>query len=198
MTIFETVKSAVTPKMVAELYGLNVSRNGMLRCPFHDDRHPSMKLYDDHYFCFGCQITGDVINLTAKLFGISNLEAAKKLASDFGIRTGNGRISVAAKLNMYKTQIENEKLCFRIFREYLKILQSWQSEYAPQTPDDEPHPRFVEACHMLECIQYMLDLLTIGSSEERTELVKDMMKDDKIKLLQERLQEIKEEDNGQR
>ena len=55
--------------------------------------------------------------------------------------------------------------------------------------------RFVEACHMLECTQYMLDLLTIGSHEERTELVKDMMKDNKITLLQERLQEIKEEMN---
>ena len=48
---------------------------------------------------------------------------------------------------------------------------------------------------MLECTQYMLDLLTIGSHEERAELVKDMMKDNKITLLQERLQEIKEEMN---
>ena len=33
------------------------------------------------------------------------------------------------------------------------------------------------------------------SHEERAELVKDMMKDNKITLLQERLQEIKEEMN---
>ena len=50
---------------------------------------------------------------------------------------------------------------------------------------------------MLECTQYMLDLLTIGSHEERAELVKDMMKDNKIVLLQERLKEIREEANGQ-
>ena len=50
---------------------------------------------------------------------------------------------------------------------------------------------------MLECTQYMLDLLTIGSPKERTELVADMMKEDKITLLQERLREIKEEANGQ-
>lgn len=59
MTIFEAVKTTVTPRMAAEHFGLNVSRNGMVCCPFHDDRHPSMKLYEDHYHCFGCQANGD-------------------------------------------------------------------------------------------------------------------------------------------
>ena len=54
MSIFETVKAAVTPKQAAEAYGIRVQRNGMCRCPFHDDRTPSMKLYEDHYHCFGC------------------------------------------------------------------------------------------------------------------------------------------------
>ena len=51
---------------------------------------------------------------------------------------------------------------------------------------------------MLECTQYILDLLTIGSSPERAELVNDMMKDNKIALLQERLREIKEEVDEQK
>ena len=96
---------------------------------------------------------------------------------------------------MYTTQAENEKLCFRVLSEDLHILQDWKKRCAPQTPEEEPDDRFVEACHMLECTQYMLDLLIIGSHEERAELVKDMMKDNKITLLQERLQEIKEEMN---
>ena len=187
MTIFEAVKTTVAPRMAAEHFGLSVSRNGMVCCPFHDDRHPSMKLYEDHYHCFGCQANGDVIAFTSKLFGITPLEAAQKLAADFGIR--EDRPSVLAKLKMYTTQAENEKLCFRVLSEYLHILQDWKKRYAPQTPEEEPDDRFVEACHMLECTQYMLDLLTIGSHEERAELVKDMMKDNKITLLQERLQE---------
>lgn len=44
MTIFEAVKSTVTPRMAAEHYGMTVARNGMVCCPFHNDRHPSMKL----------------------------------------------------------------------------------------------------------------------------------------------------------
>ena len=48
MDIFATVKAAVTVRQAAEHYGLQVSRNGMTCCPFHDDRHPSMKLYLYH------------------------------------------------------------------------------------------------------------------------------------------------------
>ena len=109
MTIFEAAKSMVTPRMAAEHYGMTVARNGMVCCPFHDDRHPSMKLYHDHFHCFGCQANGDVIEFTSKLFGITALEAAQKLAADFGI--WEARPSVLAKLKTYQTRAENEKLC---------------------------------------------------------------------------------------
>ena len=195
MTIFEAVKSTVTPRLAAEHFGLNVGRNGMVCCPFHDDRHPSMKLNEDYFYCFGCGAKGDAIEFTSKLFGISTLEAAQKLSADSGIKTD--KPSVLTKLSRYRTQADNERLCFRVLREYLHTLQDWKVRFSPQTPDDDPDDRFVESCHMLECTQYMLDLLTIGSPQDRTELVSDMMKDNKIKLLQERLQEIKEESNEQ-
>ena len=131
MTIFEAVKTTVAPRMAADHFGLSVNRNGMVCCPFHDDRHPSMKLYEDHSHCFGCQANGDVIAFTSKLFGITPLEAAQKLAADFGIR--EDRPSVLAKLKVYTTQAENEKLCFRVLSEYLHILQDWKKRYAPQT-----------------------------------------------------------------
>ena len=195
MTIFEAVKSTVTPRIAAEHYGMTVARNGMVCCPFHDDRHPSMKLNEDYFYCFGCGAKGDVIEFTSKLFGINAQEAAQKLSADFGIKAD--KPSVLTKLSQYRTQADNERLCFRVLREYLQILQDWKVRFSPQTPDEDPHDRFVEACHMLECTQYMLNLLTIGSPQDRTELVSDMMKDNKIKFLQERLQEIKEESNEQ-
>ena len=195
MTIFEAVKSTVTPRMAAEHYGLTVSRNGMVCCPFHDDRHPSMKLYDDHYHCFGCQVTGDVIGLTAKLYSITPLEAAKKLSADFGIQAG--KPSVLAKLNRYRTQAENERLCFRVLSDYLRILQGWMTDCAPQSPDDEPDPRFAEACHMLEYVKFSVELLTEGTSEEREDVIKNLLKDGQIAYLQERVKRIKEESNEQ-
>ena len=195
MTIFEAVKSTVTPRMAAEHFGLSVSRNGMVCCPFHDDRHPSMKLNEDYFYCFGCGAKGDAIEFTSKLFGITAMEAAQKLRADFGVQ--GDKPSILTKLNLYRTQADNERLCFRVLREYLQILQDWKVRFSPQTPEDDPDDRFVEACHMLECTQYMVDQLTIGSPEERTDLVNDMMKDNKITLLQDHLREIKEESNEQ-
>lgn len=85
MNVFEVVKEAVTTRQAAENYGIRVNRNGMCICPFHNDKNPSMKV-DKRFHCFGCQADGDVIDFTAKLFGLSVKEAALKLAADFGIR----------------------------------------------------------------------------------------------------------------
>lgn len=85
MKLFESVKAAVPLRQAAEHYGLRVLRNGMTCCPFHKDRHPSLKLNEDYFFCFGCGASGDVIDFTARLFGISLKDATEKLAADFGI-----------------------------------------------------------------------------------------------------------------
>ena len=85
MNQFETIKAAVPLRQAAETYGLRVLRNGMTCCPFHEDRHPSMKLNKDYFFCFGCGASGDVIDFTARLFGLSPYAAAQKLETDFGI-----------------------------------------------------------------------------------------------------------------
>lgn len=79
MKIFESVKAAVTLTQAAEHYGLTVSRNGMTCCPFHKDMHPSMKLNEDYFFCFGCGASGDVIDFTARLFGIDLKTPQKNL-----------------------------------------------------------------------------------------------------------------------
>ena len=124
----------------------------------------------------------DVIEFTSKLFGITALEAAQKLSADFGVQ--GDKPSILTKLNLYRTQADNERLCLRVLREYLQILQDWKVRFSPQTLEDDQDERFVEACHMLECTQYMLDLLTIGFSGRTNRLVNDMMKDNKITLLQ--------------
>lgn len=84
MNIFQMVKENVTTLQAAEFYGIEVKRNGMARCIFHNDHTPSMKL-DRRYHCFGCQADGDVISFVQKLFGLSPYGAAVKLAADFGI-----------------------------------------------------------------------------------------------------------------
>lgn len=193
MTIFEAVKARVTPTMAAERYGLQVGRNGMVCCLFHPDRHPSMKLYDDHYHCFGCQAGGDVIQMVAQLFGLSNAEAAKKLAADFGI--ADGKPSVLGKLNRYKTQAEQERLCRQVLTEYVQLLKGWKVRYAPQCEGEEFDPRFVEACQRLEETEYLLEILSEGTNADRGALVKDLNTDNRINRLQAQVKMAKEETN---
>ena len=121
MNQFEAVKAAVTPRMAAERYGLPIQQGGMVCCPFHADRTPSMKLNEDYFYCFGCGATGDVIDLAARLFDLSKYEAVQKLAADFGI--SGEKPSVLAKLKRGKTQAEAERHCFRVLRDYFGILQ---------------------------------------------------------------------------
>ena len=85
-SVFEVVKQSVTAREAAELYGIAVGRGGMACCPFHDDRHPSMKV-DTRFHCFGCGADGDVIDFTARLYDLSPKGAAEKLAQDFGLHS---------------------------------------------------------------------------------------------------------------
>jgi DNA primase len=85
MTIFEEVKELVDVPTAARYYGVEVHRGNMALCPFHRERNPSCKLYDDHYYCFGCQAHGDVIKLVQEIFGLSPIEAVKQINNDFGL-----------------------------------------------------------------------------------------------------------------
>ena len=83
MNVFEEVKARISAGTVITDYGVKIGRNGMACCPFHDDRHPSMKVDDIHYHCFGCGAHGDAINFVAQMEGISNYDAACKIIEDY-------------------------------------------------------------------------------------------------------------------
>ena len=194
MDLFTQIKMAVSVKEAAEYYGLEVNRGSMICCPFHADRTPSMKLNEDYFYCFGCGASGDVIDLAARLFGLSSYDAAKKLAADFGI--AEQKPSILAKLQRGKSQAETERRCFRVLGDYLQILQDWKENCALQSPEDAIDPRYAEACHMLERIENMLDILTFGTPKERAEVVADLQKDERLMRMEARNRQIKEEAHG--
>lgn len=191
MDIFTTVKAAVTLRQAAEHYGLQVRRNGMTCCPFHNDRHPSLYVSDDHYHCFACGEHGDVIDLTAKLFDLRLYDAARKLALDFHLAPDKPLPESIRQKWKQKTKAqqlrENEQLCFSVLNEYRRLLLDWKKRYAPQAPEDSLDKRFVEACHRLPWVDYQLDILLQGDSYERSEVVSELTADGYIRKLQARL-----------
>ena len=199
MTLFELVKQAVCVPEAATYYGLQVNRNGMTCCPFHDDRHPSMKLNERYFYCFGCGATGDVIDLVARLFNLSNYEAAQKLAHDFEIDPDKPPAAIALpkpERPLLRTYRQEEVRCLRVLCDYLHLLERWKVQYAPKTAADTLDDRFVEAFQMLDYVEYLADLLIAAELEQRVKIVEMLNKDGLIAGLEERLDRLKKEDDA--
>lgn len=80
--IIETVRDA----------GVDLRRTGRRlagRCPFHEDHAPSFVVYPDtgSYFCYGCNVGGDVIDFVVRLHHTDFKETVARLSTS---RAGGG------------------------------------------------------------------------------------------------------------
>ena len=187
-----TLTSPLTPE------AMEVNRYGMALCPFHNDRHPSLYVADDHYYCFACGEHGDVIDFVGRLFQLSPYDAARKLMADFHLSPDKPPSAAALHAKRIRTEAqqltENERLCFSVLSDYARVLRDWKVRYAPQSPDAPVHARFMEACHKLDETEYYLDILCVGDSHERAEVVQQQMADGKLDRLRRRLEKIHKEE----
>jgi len=57
-------------------------------CPFHDERTASFHVrpLEKHYYCFGCQASGDPFRFVMETEGLSFPEAIEQLAEKFGVK----------------------------------------------------------------------------------------------------------------
>ena len=172
-SVFEVVKQSVTAREAAELYGIAVGRGGMACCPFHDDRHPSMKV-DARFHCFGCGADGDVIDFTARFYDLSPKEAAEKLAQDFGLSYDSKappRRSYVRQKSEAQVRKEKREHGWRVLTGYYHLLRKWEADYSPKTPDEDPHPRFLEAVQKKNYMGYLLDTFLDSSTEEQDQWI---------------------------
>lgn len=169
-SVFEAVKQSITVREAAQMYGIEVNRSGMACCPFHDDKNPSMKLNEEYFYCFGCGATGDVIDFTARLYNLSPKEAAEKLAQDFGLAYDSQapprRRYVQQKTEAQKFK-EDRDHAFRVLADYYHLLRKWETDYSPKTPEENPHPRFMEAIQKKDYTGYLLDFFLEDGPEEQ-------------------------------
>lgn len=193
MSVFDTVRDNLTARNVAEYYGLKVNRNGMACCPFHDDRSPSMKI-DKRYYCFCCGEKGDAVDYVSKLFGLSPKDAAVKICSDFGLAVDTDYHAPPRKI---KPKISDEQIfkkaedhCYTVLCDYLHLLKSWKTEYAPKDETCEWHPRFCEALKEIDHVEYLLDLILTGDISDRAFFITDYGK--KVKEIERRMEEFKQ------
>lgn len=184
MNIFKEVKEAVTTRMAAEHYVGEANRYGMMCCPFHDDKHPSLKV-DRNFICFGCGEKGDVIKFVQTLFNLTPKEAAMKIIDDFGLMIDTGADSFqqsywssqkrfveedAEKLRRKKTDEKIVRI-YKVFADYSAILRRWQIDYEPKNPLEEWDSRYEEAFVRWDYVQHVLETILYGTQEDREIIV---------------------------
>lgn len=190
MSLYQTVKSAITVRQVGEMYGMEPDRHGMVCCPFHSDNDPSMKLNDTYYYCFGCGANGDAIDLTAKLFDLNPRQAAEKLIHDFGLDPDKPPANAIAlpppKRGLTDEQWADIAYCLRVLTDYLDLLHDWQERYKPATPEEPHDPRFEEALHTTETIEHLTDCVAFGTPQQKADAAARLLSGSYLLMLEER------------
>ena len=184
--IFDSLKARVTVPQAAAHYGVKVDRSGMCCCPFHPDKTPSMKINESYYYCFGCHSTGDVIDFTARLFNLSPLDAARKLASDFGIDPNTPASAAVAlpRAQQEESPRVREGHCASVLIEYEQLLKNRQRRFAPVHPSEEWDDRFVSASHALPQVSYLIDCLYDADSVIRKDTADSLLGDGTIRSIE--------------
>lgn len=190
MNLFETVRTNVKAVDVVLMAGFQPNRSKMICCPFHNDKHPSMKV-DRRYFCFGCGVKGDAVDFVANYYGLSLKEAAEKIISDFGLTYNNTgyaegvRKPIAAKRSEYQIWAEKKQELFVHLSRLHEQLREMKMKYAPKDREDsEWSPLFVMAAKELTYVEYLYDYCMFEATEDELkrkidEITKEMEKIEK-------------------
>ncbi len=80
------LQKASLQDLVARFYKLEKrGSNYATCCPFHGEKTPSFYLFEQRFFCFGCKISGDVIDFVRQREGVDFKGALIYLADLYGI-----------------------------------------------------------------------------------------------------------------
>lgn len=174
MTVFEAVRENVTARMAAEALGLRVRWNGMACCPFHPDRHPSMKL-DERYYCFGCHASGDAIDFTSNYLNVDKRDAAEKLTEMFGLSYEKSHHRHQPKGTNFVADTARRfndwcKWALDVLERYERFNACVKERQAPEPGDEEWPDAFLCALMEQDTIAYLRDILENGTLQARIDL----------------------------
>ena len=95
-------KQSIEIKSIVENAGVEINRNDMAICPFHNEKTPSFKIYPDRVHCFGCGFDQDVIGFVMAYYNLSFQDALKHL----GIEQGRITPKMSAEIEQRKRRTE--------------------------------------------------------------------------------------------
>ena len=162
----DTIKQTLDLREVVARYGLEPDRHGYVNCPFHTEKTGSMKVWHDHYKCFGCGAHGDVIAFVQSYEHTEFAEAMETLNRDFGLGLPFGSSDTPLELlrarqkMQHKADKAREKQRLRELREeQISHLTAAWAAY-DRVILDHPEPDNEKTAHaymMRDYIGYLLD-----------------------------------------
>ena len=167
----EQIKDLLSMQTVLERYGFQLNERSFMRCPFHEEKTASFRVYDNgkRFKCFGCGESGSVIDFTMKLFGISFSQAVLRLNEDFGLGLTDQKPDLRKRRELAVKMAENarrkrerEAYLEQLVKEHRRLWQDYLNQ-RPATPAEPLRPAFVQALHRLEYVRY---LLSDGSEQD--------------------------------
>ena len=143
----DTIKQSLDLREVVARYGLEPDRHGYVKCPFHAEKTGSMKVWPDHYKCFGCGAHGDVISFVQNYEHTEFAETMETLNRDFSLGLPFGSSETPLQLLRQRQKMQRD------------VDKARETEYDSAirehpVPDDE---RIAHAYQMRDYIGYLLD-----------------------------------------
>lgn len=136
MTV-EEIKQQTPMSEVVRRYGIQIGRSGQCSCPFHGpDRHPSMKIYKDSYFCFTCHATGDVFRFIQEMDSVDFKTAFVMLGGTYNHE------DKIANLKAWRAQKDREGKALRLWKlkkkrlDYINIMHIYMDSLRRATDAD--------------------------------------------------------------
>ena len=163
--IYDRIKQAVPLEQAMQFYGVDPGRNGNTHCPFHgEDKHPSMNVRNNFYFCHTCGAHGDVIGLVSQLFGLRPSAAALKLDNDFGLHIVGEKPDRIEQRRIRRQLAERERELAAFRDQHRKktllyrILRKAYNNCKPEKPESRYDDLYVMACkHLPELEQWFFE-----------------------------------------
>lgn len=152
-----------------------------------------MKLNTHYFYCFGCGAAGDVIDLTAQWFDLGCLQAARKLSWDFGISPECSQSSKEQAVSPQHNIYTEVSYTLRVLCRYLRLLKLWKKKHIPLCPTSTPDERFVEACLMLDKVNYLVECFLYEDESECCRLAAQLNRCNQIGALENRLNQLAKE-----
>lgn len=103
--IIDEIKNKISMKELLSYYGIEINKRGFIKCPFHQEKTASVKIYDGDkgFYCFGCGAGGDVIDFVQQYFNLNFKQALVKINQDFNLGLPiNDEISQSKKIEIEK------------------------------------------------------------------------------------------------